>query len=190
MTAPGRPRAKLLPFGGGPWGMLAGQLTLSPVKADPFFGHCDLAAADLNERTRLPGAWRAGPGNRRAGDRQRRQCGRLHRQARPPRNQQAPEARRQHPPHRESHAQQRVPNTCISNMKTKMTWLLAGLLAGGNLMAADIEATLYPGQTTNTSASVTLPSLPPVRRRVVLVRRHWEHGWRTRYGESRTPLAS
>ena len=46
-------------------------------------------------------------------------------------------------------------------MKRKMTWLLAGLLAGGNLMAADIEATLYPGQSTNSSASVTLPSLPP-----------------------------
>jgi hypothetical protein len=46
-------------------------------------------------------------------------------------------------------------------MKTKMTWLLSSLLAGGNLMAADIEATLYPGQTTNRSASVTLPALPP-----------------------------
>jgi hypothetical protein len=29
--------------------MLAGQITLSPVKADPFFGHCDLANADLNK---------------------------------------------------------------------------------------------------------------------------------------------
>ena len=46
-------------------------------------------------------------------------------------------------------------------MKTKMTWLLAGLLAGGHVVAADIEATLYPGQSTNNSASVTLPSLPP-----------------------------
>ena len=46
-------------------------------------------------------------------------------------------------------------------MKTKMTWLLAGLLAGGNVMAADIEATLYPGQSTNSSTSVTLPLLPP-----------------------------
>jgi Regulator of chromosome condensation (RCC1) repeat len=46
-------------------------------------------------------------------------------------------------------------------MKRKMTWLLAGLLAGGNVMAADIEATLYPGQSTNSSVSVTLPSLPP-----------------------------
>jgi hypothetical protein len=27
--------------------MLGGHLTLSPVKADPFFGHCDLATADL-----------------------------------------------------------------------------------------------------------------------------------------------
>jgi hypothetical protein len=46
-------------------------------------------------------------------------------------------------------------------MKTKMTWLLAGLLAGGNLMAADMEVTVYPGQSTNSSASVTLPLLPP-----------------------------
>jgi len=38
---------ELVPFGGGPWGMLGGQLTLSPVKADPFYGHCDLAPADL-----------------------------------------------------------------------------------------------------------------------------------------------
>ncbi len=38
---------ELLPFGGAPWGMLAGQLTLSPAKADPFLGHCDLAQADL-----------------------------------------------------------------------------------------------------------------------------------------------
>ena len=35
------------------------------------------------------------------------------------------------------------------------------VLAGAPLMAADIEATLYPGQTTNSSASVTLPTLPP-----------------------------
>ncbi len=34
-------------FGGGPWGLLAGRLTLSPAKADPFLGHCDLASADL-----------------------------------------------------------------------------------------------------------------------------------------------
>jgi hypothetical protein len=40
---------ELLPFGGAPWGMLAGHLTLSPVKADPFFGHCDLANADLKK---------------------------------------------------------------------------------------------------------------------------------------------
>ena len=46
-------------------------------------------------------------------------------------------------------------------MKTNMTWLLASLLAGGNVLAADIEATLYPGQPTNSSVSVTLPSLPP-----------------------------
>jgi hypothetical protein len=29
--------------------MLAGQITLSPVKADPFFGHCHLAHADLKK---------------------------------------------------------------------------------------------------------------------------------------------
>ena len=34
-------------FGASPWGMLAGNLTLGPVKADPFFGHCDIAPADL-----------------------------------------------------------------------------------------------------------------------------------------------
>ncbi|HOX55480.1 MAG TPA: hypothetical protein P5205_00900 [Candidatus Paceibacterota bacterium] len=45
-------------------------------------------------------------------------------------------------------------------MKTKMTCLLA-ILAGGNLMAADIEATVYPGQSASNSLSVTLPSLPP-----------------------------
>jgi hypothetical protein len=39
---------EFLPFGGAPWGMLASQITLSPVKADPFFGHCELAQADLN----------------------------------------------------------------------------------------------------------------------------------------------
>ncbi|MBN8460739.1 MAG: hypothetical protein J0M04_23150 [Verrucomicrobia bacterium] len=32
-------------FGGGPWGRFGGKpLTLSPVKADPFVGHCDLPA--------------------------------------------------------------------------------------------------------------------------------------------------
>ena len=38
---------ELIPFGGGLWGMLLGQVTLSPVKADHFFGHCDVAATDL-----------------------------------------------------------------------------------------------------------------------------------------------
>ncbi|MBU0639518.1 MAG: hypothetical protein KKB50_11685, partial [Planctomycetes bacterium] len=38
------PAAKVVaPYGGGPWGDIAmGQLTLSPVRADPFLGHCDL----------------------------------------------------------------------------------------------------------------------------------------------------
>jgi hypothetical protein len=40
---------KLVPFGGAPWGALGGALTLSPVKADPFFGHCDVANADLKK---------------------------------------------------------------------------------------------------------------------------------------------
>jgi len=45
---------ELLPFGGGLWGMLAGNVTLSPVKADPFFGHCEVAATDLkNSRVYL-----------------------------------------------------------------------------------------------------------------------------------------
>ena len=35
------------------------------------------------------------------------------------------------------------------------------VLAGGHLMAADIEATLYPGQSANASVSVTLAALPP-----------------------------
>jgi hypothetical protein len=34
--------------------MLAGQITLSPVKADPYFGHCEVATADLkNSRVYL-----------------------------------------------------------------------------------------------------------------------------------------
>jgi alpha-L-rhamnosidase len=38
------PLAKVVaPFGRGPWGRLGGRaLTLSPAKADPFDGHCDL----------------------------------------------------------------------------------------------------------------------------------------------------
>ncbi len=31
-------------FGGAPWGRMQAQLTLSPAKADPFFGHCDIPA--------------------------------------------------------------------------------------------------------------------------------------------------
>jgi hypothetical protein len=46
-------------------------------------------------------------------------------------------------------------------MTMKSIWLLAGLLAGSNLMGADIEATLYPGQPSSSRASVTMPSLPP-----------------------------
>lgn len=38
---------ELVSFGGGIWGAVAGHLTLGPVKADPFFGHCDIAGADL-----------------------------------------------------------------------------------------------------------------------------------------------
>jgi hypothetical protein len=34
--------------------MLGGNVTLCPVKADPFFGHCEVAAADLkNSRVYL-----------------------------------------------------------------------------------------------------------------------------------------
>ncbi|HOX59334.1 MAG TPA: glycosyl hydrolase [Candidatus Paceibacterota bacterium] len=43
---------ELLAFGAGVWGTLNGKLTLSPVKADPFLGHCDFAAADL-QRSRV-----------------------------------------------------------------------------------------------------------------------------------------
>ena len=91
---------ELLPFGGGLWGMLGGQLTLSPVKADPFLGHCDLAQADLSgSRVYLElGALAPETAARVTVNGTRRR--RLHRQPCPPRNQQAPEARRQHPPHR------------------------------------------------------------------------------------------
>jgi len=35
-------------FGDGPWGRLNSKITLSPVKADPFVGHCEIpATADL-----------------------------------------------------------------------------------------------------------------------------------------------
>ena len=45
---------EVVAFGGGLWGMLAGNVTLSPVKADPFFGHCEVAATDLkNSRVYL-----------------------------------------------------------------------------------------------------------------------------------------
>jgi hypothetical protein len=43
---------ELVPMGGGLWGMLGGHITLSPVKADPYFGHCELGGADL-QRTRV-----------------------------------------------------------------------------------------------------------------------------------------
>jgi hypothetical protein len=46
-------------------------------------------------------------------------------------------------------------------MKTTSTWLLAGILAAGRSFAADIEATLFTGQPTNSSVNVTLPALPP-----------------------------
>lgn len=36
-------------FGEGPWGRLTAQLTLSPVKADPFVGRCELPALDLTK---------------------------------------------------------------------------------------------------------------------------------------------
>jgi hypothetical protein len=39
---------EVVSFGDSAWGMLAGHITLSPVQADPFLGHCDLASADLN----------------------------------------------------------------------------------------------------------------------------------------------
>jgi len=38
---------ELAAFGAAPWGMLSGQLTLSPAQADPFAGHCELAESDL-----------------------------------------------------------------------------------------------------------------------------------------------
>jgi hypothetical protein len=46
-------------------------------------------------------------------------------------------------------------------MKTNALCLLAALLAGSSLEAADVEVAVYPGQTINTNVSVSLPSLPP-----------------------------
>ena len=43
------PAKETVPFGANPWGMLAGQVTLSPVKADPFFGHCEISKASLKK---------------------------------------------------------------------------------------------------------------------------------------------
>ena len=40
---------EVAPFGRGPWGKLAGNVTVGPVQADPFLGHCDLASADLKQ---------------------------------------------------------------------------------------------------------------------------------------------
>ena len=45
--------------------------------------------------------------------------------------------------------------------KTKLAGLLAGVLADGNLLAADIVATVYPGQPIHSNLSMTLPALPP-----------------------------
>jgi hypothetical protein len=41
------PARATVALGASPWGMLAGYVTLSPAKADPFVGHCDLTRADL-----------------------------------------------------------------------------------------------------------------------------------------------
>jgi hypothetical protein len=38
------PARQIARFGDAPWGTLSSQLTLSPVKADPFAGHCELPA--------------------------------------------------------------------------------------------------------------------------------------------------
>jgi alpha-L-rhamnosidase len=48
------PAQEVVPFGGSPWGTLAGNVTVGPVKTDPFFGHCEVAATDLkNSRVYL-----------------------------------------------------------------------------------------------------------------------------------------
>ncbi len=91
---------EVVPFGAGPWGMLGGHFTLSPVKADPYFGHCDLASADLKGSRVYLELGALAPELAARVTRQRQKCGRLHRQARPPRNRQALERRPQHIPHR------------------------------------------------------------------------------------------
>jgi hypothetical protein len=40
---------EIVPFGGAPWGRFSPQLTLSPVKADLFVGHCDVTVTDLSK---------------------------------------------------------------------------------------------------------------------------------------------
>jgi hypothetical protein len=40
-------------FGGGPWGNLGGTLTLGPVKADPFWGRCEIPPGTDRKRSRV-----------------------------------------------------------------------------------------------------------------------------------------
>ena len=46
---------KVAPYGGGPWGVLGGRrrLTLSGVKADPFYGRCEIPAGVRLARSRV-----------------------------------------------------------------------------------------------------------------------------------------
>ncbi len=39
-----KPAREIVPFGGGPWGRLGAQVTLGPVKADPFSGRAEVPA--------------------------------------------------------------------------------------------------------------------------------------------------
>lgn len=50
-----KPAAEVAPYGGAPWSSVGvGQLTLSPVKADPFQGNCEVPAdVDLRRRVYL-----------------------------------------------------------------------------------------------------------------------------------------
>ncbi len=80
--------------------MLAGQITLSPVKADPFFGHCEVAAADLKKARVYLELGALAPEIAARVTVNGKSAGRFHQQACPPRDQRAFETGLQHLPHR------------------------------------------------------------------------------------------
>jgi hypothetical protein len=44
---------EVVPFGAQPWGILGVTLTLSPAKADPFVGHCEIPSSVDLARSRI-----------------------------------------------------------------------------------------------------------------------------------------